>query len=79
MYTSEFLVQQTYSGVELFNQRIDFRHLTLDAGPVIWVVPLRYDLIVSLALLLDPSEVFEVVNPPAILLREFQHVIRAFT
>ena len=56
------LLQQTGPLVELLDQVVDLRELLLYVGPVILVVPLSQNLLVGLALLLDPGVILEVVH-----------------
>ena len=49
------------------------------AGPVVVVVPLGLDLVVGLALLLNPGVVLEVVDSLAVMVRQFEHVVNALT
>ena len=46
-------------------------------GPVVVVVPLGIELFDRLALLLDPGEVLEVVDPLAVPVAELEHVVDA--
>src|SRR4030042_5130990 len=65
--------------IEFFNQRIDLLHLFLNADPVIRFIPLCLDFMVSLALLLHPGEIFQIVDPLAIQVTQLEHVIGRFT
>src|SRR5690606_1658124 len=60
--------------VELLDQRVNLADGTLDAGPVVVVVPLRLDLLVRLALLFDPGVVLEIVDTLALIVAQFFHI-----
>ena len=48
-------------------------------SPVASIRPLGHDLLISLALLLDPGEVLEIVDPSAVCVPQLQQVIRRQT
>ncbi len=73
-YPSLKLSQIGDAVVERPDQLIDRVDHGLDRRPVVGVVPLRLDLLVGLALLLDPGVVLQVVDPLAVVVAEFLDV-----
>ena len=61
-------------GVEGLDHLVDRIRHPLDAGPVVRVVPLRLNLFVGLAFLLDPRVVLQVVDPLPLLVAEYLDV-----
>ncbi len=61
--------------IELVNEPIDFIDLSVDLFPVFReIMPLRIQFGKILALLLNPGEVFQVVDSTLIIITEFTHV-----
>ena len=71
------LLDEPRRGVELVDERIDLRRFRVHIGPVVLVIPLRIDLLVGFALLLDPGVVLEVVDALASFVGELFHDVRA--
>ena len=65
----------THFGVELGDQGVDLGHLLLDGGPVIRLVPHGLDLGIGFALLLDPGEIFEIMDAALVGEAQFEQVV----
>ena len=69
LYTKKYYsLDQPNFVIELIDQFIDFRNLFLEIGPVIPIIPLGLDLFIGFSLLLNPSEVFQIVDSALILI-----------
>jgi hypothetical protein len=81
VFTFHFLnlylsLQQPYPVVEIFDQRIDLFNLRERPVPIqVMLVPLLIEFIDVATLLLDPGEVFEVVDRFAIVVGQFLYMV----